>query len=82
MEAALASEPLPGQSSRCPSACPPDPTGHLCGAGVTGTLIGLVKMLANMSDPNTIGSALAVALLTSLYAVVLAELLVVPLQRK
>ncbi|GEM_PF-276355 len=82
MEAALASEPLPANQAAAHQHVLQTLRVTLCGAGVTGTLIGLVKMLANMSDPNTIGSALAVALLTSLYAVVLAELLVVPLQRK
>ena len=33
-----------------------------------GTLIGLVQMLANMSDPSTIGPSMAVALLTTLTA--------------
>ena len=34
--------------------------------GMIGTLVGLVQMLANMSDPAAIGPAMAVALLTTL----------------
>jgi chemotaxis protein MotA len=35
--------------------------------GMAGTLIGLVAMLANLSDPSAVGPAMAVALLTTLY---------------
>lgn len=35
--------------------------------GMLGTLIGLVAMLINMSDPSSIGPAMAVALITTLY---------------
>ena len=38
-----------------------------------GTLIGLVKMLSNMDDPSAIGPAMAVALLTIFYSVILGE---------
>lgn len=38
-------------------------------AGVMGSLLGYVQMLRNLSDPNTIGPAAAVALLTTLYGV-------------
>lgn len=41
--------------------------------GMVGTLVGLVAMLANMSDPKSIGPAMAVALLTTLYGAVLAN---------
>src|SRR3546814_10457455 len=40
--------------------------------GLIGTLIGLVQMLANLKDPNAIGPAMAVALLTTFYGAVLA----------
>ena len=40
--------------------------------GMIGTLIGLVVMLKNMDDPSALGPAMAVALLTQLYGVVLA----------
>lgn len=49
------------------------------GMGVLGCLIGFVKMLANMSDPKSIGPAMAVCLLTCFYAVILSELLLGPL---
>jgi len=35
--------------------------------GMTGTLVGLVAMLANLSDPSSVGPAMAVALLTTMY---------------
>lgn len=41
-------------------------------SGVIGSLIGLVIMLGNMSDPSAIGPGMAVSLLTVLYAAVLA----------
>ena len=47
--------------------------------GLLGMLIGLVSMLAQMDDPSSVGPAMAVALLTSLYSVLLAELFVAPL---
>lgn len=50
--------------------------------GMIGTLIGLVQMLANMSDPSTIGSAMAVALLTTLYGALIANLICLPLADK
>ena len=37
--------------------------------GMIGTLIGLLAMLANLSDPSAIGPAMAVTLLTTLYAI-------------
>jgi Na+/glutamate symporter len=39
-----------------------------------GTLIGVVKMLQNMDDPSAIGPAMAVALLTLLYGILLGEI--------
>ncbi len=50
--------------------------------GMIGTLIGLVQMLANMSDPASIGPAMAVALLTTLYGAVIANLFANPLADK
>jgi len=50
--------------------------------GMFGTLVGLVQMLANMSDPKTIGPAMAVALLTTLYGVLFANLLALPIADK
>ena len=50
--------------------------------GMIGTLIGLVAMLANMDDPKTIGPAMAVALLTTLYGAMLATMFSLPLADK
>lgn len=50
--------------------------------GMTGTLIGLVQMLASLEDPKTIGPAMAVALLTTLYGVILAQLFFLPIADK
>jgi len=47
-----------------------------------GTLIGLVQMLQNMSDPAAIGPAMAVALLTTFYGAVLANILFIPMAGK
>lgn len=46
--------------------------------GMIGTLIGLVIMLLNLSDPSSIGPAMAVALLTTLYGALWANLLLSP----
>ncbi len=50
--------------------------------GMIGTLIGLVQMLANMNEPHSIGPAMAVALLTTLYGALLAYLVCLPLAEK
>lgn len=50
--------------------------------GMIGTLIGLVQMLSNMSDPAAIGPAMAVALLTTLYGAVIANAFASPLSEK
>lgn len=50
--------------------------------GMVGTLIGLVQMLMNMSDPDSIGPAMAVALLTTLYGAVLANVFCAPMAGK
>jgi chemotaxis protein MotA len=51
------------------------------GAGMIGTVIGLVQLLANMSDLDTLGPAMALALITTLYGLVLAHALYLPLSR-
>ncbi len=57
--------------------------GVLCPAmGMIGTVIGLVQMLQTMSDPSTIGPAMAVALLTTLYGAILANLVFNPMAGK
>jgi chemotaxis protein MotA len=50
--------------------------------GMIGTLIGLVQMLANMSDPKAIGPAMAVALLTTFYGAIIASAFAGPLASK
>lgn len=50
--------------------------------GMIGTLIGLVQMLANMSDPSAIGPAMAVALLTTFYGSVIANVFTIPISVK
>ncbi len=50
--------------------------------GMIGTLIGLVQMLQNMSDPSSIGPAMAVALLTTFYGAVIANIVANPIAGK
>ena len=50
--------------------------------GMIGTLIGLVLMLANMEDPSTIGPAMSIALITTFYGAVLANLIFLPIAGK
>ncbi len=50
--------------------------------GLIGTLVGLVQMLGNLSDPSTIGPAMAVALLTTFYGAILAHMVLIPLSSK
>jgi chemotaxis protein MotA len=50
--------------------------------GMIGTLIGLVQMLSNMDDPKQIGPAMAVALLTTLYGAIIANVFALPIADK
>ena len=50
--------------------------------GMIGTLIGLVQMLSNMEDPKSIGPAMAVALLTTLYGAAIANVFANPISEK
>ncbi|MEZ5560184.1 MAG: flagellar motor protein PomA [Pseudomonadales bacterium] len=50
--------------------------------GMIGTLVGLVAMLSNMDDPKSIGPAMAVALLTTLYGAMLANMFALPIADK
>jgi chemotaxis protein MotA len=50
--------------------------------GMIGTLIGLVAMLANMDDPKSIGPSMAVALLTTLYGAMIANMFALPVADK
>ncbi|AHI28439.1 motility protein A [Marinobacter similis] len=50
--------------------------------GMLGTLIGLVQMLNTLDDPSSIGPAMAIALLTTLYGAFIAQLIALPLADK
>lgn len=50
--------------------------------GMIGTLVGLVQMLSAMDDPKSIGPAMAVALLTTLYGAMLATMIAGPIADK
>ena len=50
--------------------------------GMIGTLVGLVQMLSTLEDPSTIGPKMAVALLTTFYGALLANLLFLPMVTK
>lgn len=50
--------------------------------GMIGTLIGLVQMLSAMEDPAAIGPAMAIALLTTLYGAILANVFFLPIADK
>ncbi|MBT4101666.1 MAG: motility protein A [Gemmatimonadetes bacterium] len=50
--------------------------------GMIGTLIGLVIMLKNMDDPAAIGPGMAIALLTTMYGAILANIIFGPISAK
>lgn len=50
--------------------------------GMIGTLVGLVQMLQDLSDPSSIGIGMATALLTTLYGAVAANMVFIPLNGK
>jgi chemotaxis protein MotA len=50
--------------------------------GMIGTLIGLVNMLASLDDPASLGTAMAVAILTTLYGALIAHLFANPIAEK
>jgi len=50
--------------------------------GMVGTLVGLIQMLAKLDDPSSIGPAMAVALLTTLYGSLMAYMILNPLAGK
>ena len=50
--------------------------------GMIGTLIGLVQMLANLDDPSSIGPAMAVAMITTFYGALIANLIFIPMAEK
>ncbi len=50
--------------------------------GMIGTLIGLILMLGNMSDPDSIGPNMAVALVTTMYGSIMANTFCIPIAAK
>lgn len=50
--------------------------------GMIGTLIGLVQMLQGLDDPSSIGPAMAIALITTFYGVMLANMIFMPMSGK
>ncbi|MGE4353951.1 MAG: motility protein A [Oscillospiraceae bacterium] len=50
--------------------------------GMLGTLIGLIKMLANLNEMDTLGSSMSVALVTTFYGVLLANMVFTPLSKR
>jgi len=50
--------------------------------GMIGTLAGLIAMLANLDDPDAIGSGMALALITTMYGSMLANLVLIPIKNK
>ncbi len=50
--------------------------------GMIGTLIGLIQMLQNLSDPSALGPGMAVAMITTLYGAILANTLCIPVAKK
>ena len=50
--------------------------------GMIGTLVGLVIMLGNLDDPAAIGPGMALALITTFYGAVLANLVCIPISGK
>ncbi len=50
--------------------------------GMIGTIVGLIQMLSSLSDPSSLGPAMAVALITTLYGAVAAFFIAVPIANK
>lgn len=55
---------------------------YLPAFGMVGTLIGLVLMLQNLDDPSALGPGMAVALITTFYGALFANLFMIPLAGK
>ncbi|MBW7874494.1 MAG: MotA/TolQ/ExbB proton channel family protein [Candidatus Cloacimonetes bacterium] len=49
--------------------------------GMIGTLVGLILMLGNLSDPSSLGPAMAVALITTMYGAMLSNMITIPMER-
>lgn len=52
------------------------------GFGMIGTLIGLINMLANLKDPSSVGPNMAVAIVTTFYGSMIANLFCIPVVNK
>ena len=52
------------------------------GVGMLGTLMGLVTMMSNMKDPSAIGGGMALAMITTLYGLVLGNIVYGPWSEK
>jgi chemotaxis protein MotA len=52
------------------------------GLGMLGTVIGLIGMLKNLEDKSTLGPNMAVALITTLYGSIMANLVMIPVGGK
>lgn len=50
--------------------------------GLAGTMIGLIRMLHTLNDPSAVAAGMSVALLTTFYGLMLANLVVLPVERK
>ncbi len=50
--------------------------------GMIGTLTGLIAMLSNLDDPNAIGSGMSLALITTMYGSILANMVLLPFKNK
>jgi chemotaxis protein MotA len=50
--------------------------------GMIGTLMGLIMMLSDMSDPSGIGAGMAVALITTLYGAIISNAIFIPFAEK
>ena len=52
------------------------------GVGMIGTLLGLINMMANLRDPSQIGGGMALAMITTLYGLILGTILYGPCSEK
>lgn len=50
--------------------------------GMIGTLIGLIGMMANLEDISSVGKNMGVALITTFYGSIFANLLIIPVEKK
>ena len=59
-------------------------TARNCAAasGAAGSIMGMVTLLMNLSDPSALGPALALVLLCAFYGIFIAELIVAPMARR